>query len=110
VSRRERKTATKVYNENVSAMNTALAKEEDVHAAFRFILNRDVDAEGLRHYLSLIADGLTITKLRDSLMGSPEFLRNKNVCSLPVEIAEGLYASVDASEPELVTAIARAGT
>jgi hypothetical protein len=45
-------------------------------------------------------------------MGTPEFhvLRNKTCAPRAVEIAEGLYVSVDASEPEFGTAIAREGT
>ncbi len=50
-----------------------LAEERDIALAYRLILRREPDAEGLAHYSERVRQGLALTDLIDSLLGSDEF-------------------------------------
>jgi SAM-dependent methyltransferase len=49
------------------------AIESDVHHAYRLILGREPDPEGLRHYVGRVRDGLPLTELIGSLLNSEEY-------------------------------------
>lgn len=48
---------------------------QDVHRAYRLILNRPADASGLAHYQARIASGLPVEALITELLASDEFRR-----------------------------------
>jgi SAM-dependent methyltransferase len=45
----------------------------DVHLAYKLVLARDPDLEGLQHYAHLLARGLSFRALVDALLSSPEY-------------------------------------
>ncbi|ODS55421.1 MAG: hypothetical protein ABS36_09645 [Acidobacteria bacterium SCN 69-37] len=49
------------------------AIEPDVHHAYRLILGREPDPDGLRHYVGRVRDGLPLTDLIGSLLDSAEY-------------------------------------
>ena len=51
----------------------AMATAEDLRAAFRLLLVREPDPEGLEHFGQLIGHGLPVAELVDKFLGSEEF-------------------------------------
>ena len=49
------------------------ARDADIRHAYRLILGREPDAEGLRHYRERVASGLPLTTLIASLLDSEEY-------------------------------------
>lgn len=81
-----------------------------VQAAYRWILGRDADGEGLSHYSRALRSGeLTTQDLRRILMDSSEF-RGKTPDFVVVDIGNGVKAVVDPREPEFGQHIVGGGT
>ena len=68
---------------------TALATPEDIATAYRMILRRTPDPEGLDHYGRLVAQGLTLEDLIASLMSSDEY-RRRIVPNLPSDLRSAI--------------------
>ncbi|WP_052730231.1 FkbM family methyltransferase [Sphingomonas sp. SRS2] len=83
--------------------------EEDVRAAYRWILGRDADSGGLDHYAERLRSGKLIwPDLRRALLESPEFTQGK-ASYVAVDIGNDLKAVVDPQEPEFGRHIAAGG-
>ena len=52
---------------------SVMATQSDLEAAYRLVLGRDVDPEGLRHYGELVTRGMPLRALIETLLGSDEF-------------------------------------
>ena len=83
-------------------MTQPLATLNDVWAAYRLLLERDPDPDGLMHYADKIQNGLTVGALRRSLLSSKEF---RNVISVQTDY--DFVVVVDAREPEFGRTISR---
>lgn len=68
---------------------SAFATPEDIIAAYKLLLRRSPDPEGLRYYRECVARGLTLDDLAGSLMNSDEF-RQRIVPILPGELKIGI--------------------
>jgi SAM-dependent methyltransferase len=67
------------------ARATVIAGREgdaDVRLAYRLVLNREADQEGIRHYSRLMAQGLTFRGLIDALLTSAEY-REREASPVP---------------------------
>jgi FkbM family methyltransferase len=67
------------------------ATEEDIHYAYRLILKRDPDQEGLAHYRQLVADGLSLDRLIRSFINSDEYRNRLSDESRPTPVDLGGY-------------------
>ncbi|PKP94583.1 MAG: hypothetical protein CVT77_01715 [Alphaproteobacteria bacterium HGW-Alphaproteobacteria-16] len=82
--------------------------ESDIRAAYRLLLGREVDSEGLRTYLARAEDGISHADLVTELLSSDE--RATLVAQDIVEIdIGGVTVCVDKSEREFGRAISRDG-
>ena len=52
----------------------------DVHLAYKLVLAREPDLEGLRHYTQLLARGLSFRALVGELLNSPEYRGGVDPC------------------------------
>jgi FkbM family methyltransferase len=67
------------------------ATEEDVYYAYRLILKRDPDPDGLAHYRQLVADGLSLDRLIRSFVNSDEYRLRQTDESRPTPVDVGGY-------------------
>ncbi|HEY7140268.1 MAG TPA: FkbM family methyltransferase [Methylomirabilota bacterium] len=72
-----------------SSSASARATPEDIPSAYRMILRRAPDPDGLRYYGRWVARGLSLETLVGSLMNSDEF-RRRIVPTLPDEVKAGI--------------------
>ncbi len=83
--------------------------EADIHAAYRLILRRSPDADGVSYYVDRIASGaMAFEDLAQILLDSDEYIAQQASRTTAVEM-NGLQVMIDPSEPEFGHAIARDG-
>jgi FkbM family methyltransferase len=81
----------------------------DVFYAYRLILGRDPDAIGLVENLRQVVETeVTLDRLRTAFLSSPEFTARTSKLSR-VQLRGGLWAVVDAEDPEFGKAISETG-
>ena len=74
--------------------------EQDIVTAYRLLLGREPDADGLAHYVSLSRDGqLSLGRLREILLNSDEARRNTSSRMSRIEIA-GVTVFYDPDEAD----------
>jgi len=67
------------------------ATEDDVFYAYRLILKRDPDSDGLTHYRQLVADGLSLDRLIRSFVNSDEYRLRQGDEATPTPVDLGGY-------------------
>lgn len=83
--------------------------EADIHAAYRLILRRSPDADGVAHYVDRIISGdMALEDLAQTLLDSDEYISQQTWRTTAVAM-NGLQVVVDPTEPEFGRAIARDG-
>jgi FkbM family methyltransferase len=78
----------------------------DVCAAYRLLLERNPDADGLLHYADKISRGLSVGALRSMFLGAGEFHDVRKSKIAPVKMYKDVVVVVDADEPEFGHTIA----
>lgn len=67
------------------------ATDEDIYYAYRLILRREPDSEGLAHYQRLVAGGLSLDRLIRSFVNSDEYRLRQDEESRPTPVDLGGY-------------------
>lgn len=67
------------------------ATEDDVYFAYRLILRRPPDPDGLAHYRRLVSDGLSLDRLVRSFLNSDEYRCRQDEESRPAAVDLGGY-------------------
>ena len=92
-----------------SSSDALLVTESDIRAAYRLILGRDADANGLRDYLDRAKIGtLSLDELVHTFRDSDEYIARRARQLTTVDV-DGLQVAIDPDEPEFGRAIARDG-
>ena len=82
------KRRTRPVAEEAHAVPDRAIGQADVALAYRLILCREPDAEGLAHYLGAASSGLTLRGLLDALLASDEFRDRPAVATAPARSAQ----------------------
>jgi FkbM family methyltransferase len=91
------------------AQDSRQATVADVFYAYRLILGREPDAIGLKENLQQVVENeLTVDRLRTAFLSSSEFATRTNKLSR-VQLHGGLWAVVDAEDPEFGKVISETG-
>lgn len=91
-------------------MTGLLATAQDIRAAYRLLLGREADEEGLAHYGRLAEEGrLTLERLREILLSSEEYRRRHRARRRQVDLG-GVTVVVDPEDPAFGRVIAASGT
>jgi FkbM family methyltransferase len=85
--------------------------EADIRSAYLFLLDREPDPDGLRHYSrkAFASSGYTIAHLRDEIRSSQEYRSVKDCEAKKVDLG-GVFVVVDTKDPEFGATIARERT
>jgi FkbM family methyltransferase len=85
-------------------------KESEIRLAYLMLLDREPDAEGLKHYnAKAAAEKYSIADLRNDIRSSQEYRRKKDGEIKEIDVG-GVVVVVDPRDPEFGSAIAKDGT
>jgi SAM-dependent methyltransferase len=75
---------------------------DDVVLAYRLVLGRDPDEDGLRRYTAAAGNGLSLRALLDDLLASEEFRDHRSSGSMPAVVrpVRGVTGSADLIDPQ----------
>src|SRR3954454_16518463 len=84
--------------------------EELVTAAYRILLRREPDSNGLAHFTARLKAGMGMDSVLASITSSEEYRAAERQGITPVHTDSGIQVFVDANEPEFGRAISRSRT
>jgi FkbM family methyltransferase len=91
------------------AIQAEAADPADLYFAYRLLLGRPGDPEGLRHWLQRLGGGMTRQQLVSSFLATPEFQRRHRLRDRTLVRADGFAIFVDRGEQGMSPAILGGG-